>query len=482
LAQIFRKLILILGDLLCIQIATFIAIYMQSDSMCSMQIDFHIRLTVLLSVFLIFFFNIHGLFSLIRKRLSEIFLNLVVAVGNIFIAAMAVTFFLRDFEYSRMVIIYSAVFGFMLLALWQYVMHQIEVNHLPIPTVFVAADSEEQEKLKTKIRKTYGLEKSNLKFISTDNNGNNTNINLNNRSNNENNNVSNKDNNNNNNNTGNTGKNIFNTDINETDTIKQIEACDIVLIGESLSVEIKEHILRLANKKKKMVILVPTLYEISCSKMYLWQIDDLPTQRVSRMLLTLEQRILKRTLDIVVSVIALILLSPVMLVTAVIVKLDSPGPIIYSQVRVGRFGKEFKVHKIRSMRQDAEAKTGPVLAGENDPRITKFGRFMRATRLDELPQLINVLKGEMSIVGPRPERPFFVEQFIKEKPEYAYRHNVKPGITGLAQIAGKYNTTAYDKLVYDLIYIQNVSITYDLTLMLQTLKVLITKESTEGVK
>ena len=398
--------------------------------MRSMQIDFHIRLTVLLSVFLIFFFNIYGLFSLVRKRLSEIFLNLIVAVGNIFIAAMAVTFFLRDFEYSRMVIIYSAVFGFMLLALWQYVMHQIEVKHLPIPTVFVAADLEEQEKLKTKICKTYGLEKSTLKFISTDN---------------------------------------------ESDTIKQIKASDIVLIGESLQVEIKEHILRIANEKKKMVILVPTLYEISCSKMYLWQIDDLPTQRVSRMLLTLEQRILKRMLDIVVSVIALILLSPVMLVTAVIVKL-------YSQVRVGRFGKEFKVHKFRSMRQDAEAKTGPVLAGENDPRITKFGHFMRATRLDELPQLINVLKGEMSIVGPRPERPFFVEQFIKEKPEYAYRHNVKPGITGLAQIAGKYNTTAYDKLVYDLIYIQNVSVTYDLTLMLQTLKVLITKESTEGVK
>ncbi len=421
--------------------------------MRSIQIDFHIRLTILLSVFLIFFFNIYGLFSLIRKRLSEIFLNLIVAVGNIFIAAMAVTFFLRDFEYSRMVIIYSAVFGFILLMLWQYVMHKIELKHLPIPKVFIAASEEEQAKLTTKIRKTYGLEKSGLKFISTDNN---------------------------NNGEQNTG---FNQTITtEIKTIEQIEASDIVLIGESLPLEIKEHILRLANEKKKMVILVPTLYEISCSKMYLWQIDDLPTQRVSRMLLTLEQRILKRTLDIVVAATALILLSPVMLITAIIVKLDSPGPAIYSQVRVGRFGKEFKVHKFRSMRQDAEAKTGPVLAGENDPRITKFGHFMRATRLDELPQLINVLKGEMSIVGPRPERPYFVEQFIKEKPEYAYRHNVKPGITGLAQIAGKYNTTAYDKLVYDLIYIQNVSVMYDLTLMLQTLKVLITKESTEGVK
>ena len=355
---------------------------------------------------------------------------------------MAVTFFMREFEYSRFVIIYSAVFGFILLMLWQYVMHKIEVKHLPIPTVYIAAGRDEQQKLETKIRKTYGLEKSTLKFANAD--------------------EENK--------------------LNEAETQKQIESSDIVLIGESLPVEQKEHIFRLANEKMKMVILVPTLYEISCSKMYLWQIDDLPTQRVSRMLLTLEQRALKRTLDIVVATLAILILWPVMLITAVIVKLDSPGPAIYSQVRVGRFGKQFKVHKFRSMRQDAEAKTGPVLAGENDPRITKFGHFMRATRLDELPQLFNVLKGEMSIVGPRPERPFFVEQYVQERPEYSYRHNVKPGITGLAQIAGKYNTTAYDKLVYDLIYIQNVSVIYDLTLMLQTLKVLITKESTEGVK
>lgn len=441
-AHIYRKIILILGDLCCIQIATFLAMLMQSSSLRGMQIDFHLRLTVLLSVFLIFFFNIYGLFSLVRKRLTEIFLNLIVAVINIFIAAMAVTFFMREFEYSSFVIIYSAVFGFILLMLWQYVMHKIEVKHLPIPTVFIAAGRDEQQKLETKIRKTYGLEKSTLKFVNADEEN----------------------------------------QLNEAETKKQIADCDIVLIGESLPVEQKEHIFRLANEKMKMVILVPTLYEISCSKMYLWQIDDLPTQRVSRMLLTLEQRALKRALDIVVATLAVLILWPVMLITAVIVKLDSLGPAIYSQVRVGRFGKEFKVHKFRSMRQDAEAKTGPVLAGENDPRITKFGHFMRATRLDELPQLFNVLKGEMSIVGPRPERPFFVEQFIKEKPEYAYRHNVKPGITGLAQIAGKYNTTAYDKLVYDLIYIQNVSVIYDLTLMLQTFKVLITKESTEGVK
>ena len=211
-------------------------------------------------------------------------------------------------------------------------------------------------------------------------------------------------------------------------------------------------------------------------------VDDIPMQRVTRMLLTAEQRVLKRILDIAVAVTALIILSPVMLITAVMIKLDSKGPVLYSQERVGLYGKTFFVHKFRSMKQDAEAKCGPVLAAEGDPRITKFGRFMRATRLDELPQLFNVLKGEMSIVGPRPERPLFVKQFIAQKPEYDYRHNVKPGITGLAQIAGKYNTSAYDKLIYDLLYIQDVSVKTDLMIMLQTFKVLLTKSSTEGVQ
>ena len=211
-------------------------------------------------------------------------------------------------------------------------------------------------------------------------------------------------------------------------------------------------------------------------------VDDIPMQRVTRMLLTAEQRVLKRILDIAVAGTALIILSPVMLITAVMIKLDSKGPVLYSQERVGLYGKTFFVHKFRSMKQDAEAKCGPVLAAEGDPRITKFGRFMRATRLDELPQLFNVLKGEMSIVGPRPERPFFVKQFIAQKPEYDYRHNVKPGITGLAQIAGKYNTSAYDKLIYDLLYIQDVSVKTDLMIMLQTFKVLLTKSSTEGVQ
>ena len=273
------------------------------------------------------------------------------------------------------------------------------------------------------------------------------------------------------------------TDINSNQNWQHCaDKYDLIFIGAELDIKAKEQIICYGRSAKKQMFIVPTLYEMACKNTSLIIADDIPMQRITRLLLTAEQKILKRMLDIAVSIPAIIILLPLMALTAVVIKADSKGPVIYSQERVGQYGKPFKVYKFRSMKQDAEAQSGPVLAKEGDNRITKVGRFIRATRIDELPQLFNVLKGEMSIVGPRPERPFFVEQFIKEKPEYAYRHNVKPGITGLAQIAGKYNTTAYDKLIYDLIYIQEVSIKTDLIIMLQTLKVLITKESTEGVK
>ena len=436
--SVFRKIILLFGDAMCLYFATIAAIFIENGQITLFKGDFHLRFLTLLIVLMGVFFNIYGLFSLIRKRYTEVILNLIVAVINIFVVAMAVTFIFRDFEYSRVVIIYTACLSFILLVAWMYIMHQWEARNLPQLKILIAAEEAEQDKIKEKMAKTYGLTSSIIYTASS--------------------------------------KKLHDLEAIINNNI------DWVVIGESLSITQRENLLKFAKAKQKMIILVPTLYEICCRQMYLWQIDDLPTQRVSRMLLTLEQRVLKRSLDLVVAIIAAIILLPVMIVTAVAVKLDSPGPVLYAQVRVGRNGKLFKVHKFRSMRQDAEAKSGPVLASENDPRITRLGRFIRATRLDELPQLFDVLAGNMSIVGPRPERPFFVEQFIAEKPEYAYRHNVKPGITGLAQIAGKYNTTAYDKLVYDLIYIQNFSIINDLTLMLQTFKVLITKSSTEGVQ
>ena len=207
----------------------------------------------------------------------------------------------------------------------------------------------------------------------------------------------------------------------------------------------------------------------------------LPILKTQRYKPSIEYQIIKRTMDIVVSGIATIVLSPLFLITAIAVKSDG-GPAFYKQKRLTKDGKVFEILKFRSMRVDAEKYSGAVLsAGENDSRITKVGRIIRACRLDELPQLLNILKGDMSLVGPRPERPELQKEIEKEVPEFGLRLQAKAGLTGYAQVYGKYNTTFYDKLLMDLMYISKPSILEDLTIMLATVKILTSKESTEGV-
>jgi sugar transferase (PEP-CTERM system associated) len=186
-------------------------------------------------------------------------------------------------------------------------------------------------------------------------------------------------------------------------------------------------------------------------------------------------RFVKRMLDLSFSIILAICTSPLMLLTAIAIKLDSHGPALYSQERVGENGRVFKIYKFRSMRSDAETGT-PVWARDKDDRITRVGRFIRKTRLDELPQLWNVMRGDMSFVGPRPERPFFVEQLAREIPFYLQRHAVRPGLTGWAQVKYQYGSTvedAMEKLRYDLYYIKHLSVFFDLTIVLDTVKVIL---------
>ena len=194
-----------------------------------------------------------------------------------------------------------------------------------------------------------------------------------------------------------------------------------------------------------------------------------------------EYLMLKRLVDIIVSLAGIIVTSPIMILVAIAVKVQDGGPVFYRQVRLTKNGRKFKIIKFRSMRPDAEKNGIPVLStGENDDRITRVGKFIRATRLDELPQLFNVLKGDMSLVGPRPERPEIAEIYEKEMPSFHLRLQAKAGLTGYAQIYGKYNTDPHDKLVMDLIYINKVSILLDIKLMFATVRVLFLKKSTEG--
>lgn len=197
--------------------------------------------------------------------------------------------------------------------------------------------------------------------------------------------------------------------------------------------------------------------------------------------MTFEQRFAKRCLDLVISVPMFIIAAPIMLVVAAAIKLYDGGPALYKQERCTLHGRKFMIYKFRSMIVDAEGDGKARLASKNDNRITPIGAFIRKTRLDELPQLINILKGEMSIVGPRPERPEIIAQYEKNIPEFSCRMKVKGGLTGYAQIYGKYNTTPYDKLKMDMMYIQNYSFLLDIQLILMTLKIMFIKESTEGV-
>ena len=193
--------------------------------------------------------------------------------------------------------------------------------------------------------------------------------------------------------------------------------------------------------------------------------------RKSRILL-----FLRRIASTIVAALALILLLPLFLVIAILIKLDSPGPVIYSQARVGQNGKLIRIYKCRSMRKDAEQNGGAIWAVKDDPRITRIGRFLRKTRIDELPQLFNVLLGELDFVGPRPERPEFVEKLQNLIPYYSLRHTVKPGITGWAQVMFDYSGTieeSKEKLQYDLFYIKNMSVKLDLLILFHTLKIVL---------
>lgn len=379
--------------------------------------------------------NINGLYSIVHKRFAEILLNTMVVNLCVFILVMSLSFFIYEFSYSRSVLMGTMIVQFVFLSLWRYVFWRIERHIHNAQAVLLIGSEEECTHVYNRLCQQPQLN-MNLKYVCTD----------------------------------------------MTDDVweKAANEVDIILMCADMRHRHKVKIINYCHEHGKQSLLIPNTFEIFCSGAELDKIDDIPVFRPKSLYPSAEVRFLKRCLDIIVAVIGFVFAMPFMLLTALAIKIGDPGPIFYSQVRTGKDGREFLVYKFRTMRVDAEKKSGPMLAQKNDPRITSLGRFLRGVRLDELPQIWNVINGDMSIVGPRPERPFFVEKFTKENPEYVYRHNVKPGITGLAQVYGKYNTTPFDKLVYDLMYIQHCNLLTDLTIIIQTVKVLFTKSATEG--
>ena len=259
---------------------------------------------------------------------------------------------------------------------------------------------------------------------------------------------------------------------------KELSHYDAVVIN-GVETKLRNELMKYCYARAIRAYVVPEVSDIitrGASKINLF---DTPLLLVKGRALTYPQRVVKRAFDLVVCGIATIVAAPIMLIVALAIKLEDGGPVFFKQKRATYDGKVFEILKFRSMVVDAE-KYGAIPATEKDPRITKVGNFIRACRVDELPQLLNILKGDMSIVGPRPERLEHMEAYGKEVPEFAFRLKVKGGLTGYAQIYGKYNTSPYDKLCMDMMYVENYSFMLDIKLILMTLRILLSKESTEG--
>lgn len=264
------------------------------------------------------------------------------------------------------------------------------------------------------------------------------------------------------------------------DKIKEeIDKHDAVIIND-VPAQIRNDILKYCYGKKKRTYLVPKITDIISRGAEEITLFDTPLLLVRGRGLTFSQRAIKRLMDITLCLIAMIPGSVIMIIVAIAIKIEDGGPVFFKQKRVTLDGKEFDILKFRSMIVDAEKEGLSIPAVGKDPRITKVGNIIRATRVDELPQILNILKGEMSIVGPRPERIEHVEKYSADIPEFVYRNKVKGGLTGYAQIYGKYNTSAYDKVRLDLMYIENYSLLLDIKLIFLTLQIMLKKESTEG--
>ena len=258
--------------------------------------------------------------------------------------------------------------------------------------------------------------------------------------------------------------------------VERHEIDEILILGDVLADEPDKliEILALCDTARVRVHVLPGLYEALVGRLDIYEIGGIPLLELRSNPLGGFYGPMKRAIDIACAILGLIAASPIIVATSIIVKLDSAGPVFYKQIRSGLHGNGFEIIKFRTMRTDAEKNTGPVWATKEDPRITRVGRFLRNKRIDEIPQLWNVLRGDMSLVGPRPERPHFIEEFSKDDPLFPLRLRVRPGVTALSHVWGRYDSTPTDRLRYDLVYLSNVSFRLDLRIMFDTVKTVIT--------
>lgn len=430
------RIIVPLLDLFFVYATNITAFYIFKDDLDNFTGNYN-AFWAILPYMLISYFILSHIFELDKPKDFTFFgvsYTVVLTVLSLLFVTMAISFLFREFAFPRSILLMSALLQIIIISFWHWFANHMYLRVHKGRSVLVIGHAKSQA-LAFKLLESNGMW-ANIKHVCAPDH-----------------------------------PNVYNF----------ISECDVTFMTEDVEENLKQEIIFYCIENNRTVYYQPKNSEILQFNSNFLQIDDSPVLDVRELYLAQSYLALKRFIDVFLSSIALIVFFVPFVLVYLSLKI-SGGTAFFVQERVTRNNKVFKMYKFRTMVENAEALSGPVLAKDADSRITKLGRFLRATRLDEIPQIYNILVGEMSIVGPRPERPFFVEKFSEEIPEYNLRHRVKAGLTGLAQIQGKYNTSVRDKLKYDLLYINGYSLALDVKLIMQTLNILLRKSSTEGVK
>ncbi|ACX51667.1 exopolysaccharide biosynthesis polyprenyl glycosylphosphotransferase [Ammonifex degensii KC4] len=444
----WMRVALVLGDLICLHLGYLVAFLLRfRGSLPPENWSAYLELAPWLTLAALLFLYVYSLTLPRRQRWAEIFSSLICVVALLFLSGLSLSYIMQTYAFPRSVFFLAAVLQLVFLASWRRALWTwILRRHGPLALLIVgpwdeASKRREQlEKHRPLLFQVRGIvtdtvppdrrEDSSISLATYD----------------------------------------------ELPVVLERLQPEGVLFCSSVPLEERSRLMAKAVAQGTSVFLIPRLEDLLLAGASMEPLNGIPAFRI----LGLQEMAVggwKRLLDFALALVLAVPALPIILLAALAVKLDSPGaPAFYVQERVGRGGRVFRLIKLRTMVPEAEKDTGPVLATRDDPRLTRVGRFLRATRIDELPQLWNVLKGDMSFVGPRPERPFFVSQLEREIPGYYLRHCLPPGITGLAQVEGEYSTPPEDKLRYDLLYARSASLLTDLRIILRTLSVMMLRD------
>jgi len=424
----------VLSDAVWVNVATILAFLVRfSGSIPAVNFRAYLQVALWITIVRVVIFWFIGLYEKDEEAGAfDIFYSvfLAVSIGSVIIVALS--FYLRTLPFPRTVFVISWTFNILLISVWHSYLFHIRQKKASSKRFLVIGGSEKGEKVIEEIKRRPHPKGEVVGWVKDEGGL-----------------------------------------VNLRKIVSGKGASDVIIVDSGLPRERILDIIFHFEAEGLNVWIVPGLYEIMMGKVEISHLGDVPLIRLESEPFTRKDMDMKRGIDVIFSVLILLLFAPLMLLISVIIKIDSRGPVLYKQKRTGCRGKVYNIYKFRSMYKGAERETGPILARRNDERITRVGYFLRRLHLDEIPQFFNILKGEMSLVGPRPERPVFVQEFKRNIPGYYRRYVVRPGITGLAQLYGGYETSAENKLKYDLAYINNWSLGMDLNIFFMSTEIIL---------